>query len=258
MMTRRAVAGSAALAVTIALSLTTVAGTAAAAPITTTPLVEPVVTYGPSDANSIPLLTGTFMVNPKMAGGLPFWWNHTDLTATVLSAPTTDAEDVQAVHDAIALWSSVLAARLPGVSLTDASSDPGSAKNADIVIHLVPHAGGVVWGGSAVCGPQKCLNVLVRTDEPPGQLDRGIPDFADFNPLRVQREALHELGHALGLGHAAPLEQSTDIMGYGWALVDPDVVPILSDCDLLGIRTAFGWYFNGEPPHASPVAEVTC
>lgn len=218
---------------------------------------EPVVTFGPSDAVSIPLLSGTYYVNDKMAGGLPYWWDHTALTAAVQAAPSADAGDVQAIHDAIALWSSVLASRLPEVSLTDISASPDTAKSADIVVHLIPHAGGARFGGNAQCGSQKCMNIIVRTDEPPGAVGR-FPDYFDFDPVRVQREALHELGHALGLGHAQPLLTSTDIMGYGWAMPDPDVIPILSDCDLLGIRTAFSWYFDGEAPHASPIRSVTC
>ena len=222
------------------------------------PTVEPVVTYGPSDADSIPLLAGSYYVNSKQAGGLPYWWDHNNLTAVVQADGGADAEEVLAVHDAIALWSSVLAARLPGISLTDISTANGNPKSADIVVHLVPHAGGVVKGGSAVCGSQKCLNVMVRSDQPPGQVGRDDPNIVDFIPLRIERETLHELGHALGLGHASPIDQSIDIMGYGWANVEPDVTPILSDCDLKGIETAFGWYFNNEPPHASAIPEVIC
>lgn len=258
-MYRRVVRASAAFAVLLTLSLTTAVGTAIAAPLPSAPLsVEPVVSYGPSDADTIPLLAGSYYINAKMAGGLPFWWDHTNLTAVVQSAPNTDPANVKAARDAIGIWSSVLSARLPGISLTDITTSNRNPQKADIVIHLVPHAGGIVWGGLAVCGSQKCLNVLVKTDQPAGQLQRGTPDLTDFTPLRVQRTTLHELGHALGLGHASPRDQSIDIMGYGWAVADPDVTPILSDCDLLGIRTAFGWFYNHEPPHASPIPEVTC
>src|SRR4051812_3292865 len=201
-------------AAAMALGLTTGAATAGAATLPATPrgvANGPVVSFGPSDAVSIPLLAGTYYINPNMAGGLPGWWNHTNLTVAVQSAPTTSAADIQAVHDGIALWRSVLAARLPQVSLTDVTSGTGSPKSADIVIHLVPHAGGIVWGGDAICGSQKCLNILVKSNPPPGHL--GEPDIFDHDPVRVERTTLHELGHALGLGHATPLEQSIDIMG---------------------------------------------
>ena len=218
---------------------------------------EPVVSFGPSDADSVQLLAGSYYINKNQANGVPYWWDHTQLTVAVQAAPSSDAEDIQAVHDAIALWNSVLSSRLPGITMTDVTTR--NPKSADIVVHLVPQAGGIVWGGLALCSPnRRCLNVMVRTDEPPGQLTKGKPDIADFDPLRVERTALHELGHALGLGHASPLEASTDIMGYGWSIADPDVTPILSDCDIEGIRTAFGWFYANEPPHISTVPEIIC
>jgi Matrixin len=133
------------------------------------------------------------------------------------------------------------------------SKKPGTP---DITLRYVPHAGGTQWGGVANCGVQKCLNVIVKSDTPDGHSDE--PDAADVDAVRVQRIAIHELGHALGLGHAAPLETSRDIMGYGWSVPDPDVTPILSDCDLAGIRAAFSWVFANEAPHGSPVDSVVC
>ena len=47
-------------------------------------------------------------------------------------------------------------------------------------------------------------------------------------------------------------------MGYGLAVANPNLVPILSDCDLDGIRAAFGWLFEAEAPHPSTVAYVVC
>ena len=44
-------------------------------------------------------------------------------------------------------------------------------KAADIVVHYVPTAGGVVFGGYAICGAHGCPNILVRSDLPPS-LDR--------------------------------------------------------------------------------------
>lgn len=219
---------------------------------------EPVVTFGATDADTLVLLTGSFYVNDTQVVSQPFWWNHTDLTASVQSTVNDDPIMVQAIHDGIALWSTVLATRLPGISLTDITAEAPNPKSADIIIHYVAHNGGIVKGGFANCGPQKCLTIVVKSDQPDGYVKKDETTVEEFDPLRVQRTVIHEIGHALGLGHAAPLEQSLDLMGYGWAYAVPDVPPILSDCDLQGIATAFSWFFNGTPPAPVTISRLVC
>ena len=58
---------------------------------------------------------------------------------------------------------------------------------------------------------------------------------------------MHELGHALGLGHALPLKESTDLMGYGWHWSN-GIVPTLSECDLAGIAFVFAWALEALTP----------
>lgn len=215
---------------------------------------EALVSYGPSDAESVDVLSGLY--DQSGGPGTSFWWNHTDLTVAVFAAPDADPQLVQAIHEAIATWSSVLESRLPIVSLTDVTDYAHNRQNADIVLRYIPKAGGFSWGGVANCGYQRCPNVLIRSDLIGlDQIRNGEPDF---DATRVYRTALHELGHALGLGHATPLETSLDLMGYGWALADPDLTPILSDCDLAGIAAAFAWAISAEDPHPATVSSVAC
>jgi hypothetical protein len=215
---------------------------------------EPLLTMAPSDADSIEIFSGIF--NQSGGPGTPFWWDHTDLTVAVAPAPNVDPQLLRAIRDGIGTWSAVLAARMPIVSLTDITDTAHNPRSADIVVHYVPKAGGFSFGGKAICGPQHCSNVLIRSDLI--GLDQTRNGEPDFDATRVYRMAVHELGHALGLGHATPLETSRDIMGYGWALPDPDLVPILSDCDLDGIAAVFAWALNGEEPHPATVGSVTC
>jgi hypothetical protein len=179
-----------------------------------------------------------------------YWWDHTDLTIAVQADPHASDEELEAIHDAIATWSAVLLDCFDGlITLTDITDDTLTAQKADIVVHYVRHAGGVVFSGYALCGAHTCHNILVDSIAPPGS------DFEDSSPEMLGWVTLHEVGHALGLGHATNLEESTDLMGYGW----PDLGdPVLSDCDVDALAFVFAWALNGEDPHPPADGPYDC
>jgi hypothetical protein len=170
-----------------------------------------------------------------------YWWDHTDLTIAVQAHPGVSDKHLEAVHDAIATWSKTLDECFDGaITLTDVSGTGNNPqRSADIVLHYNPTAGGSVFGGYAICGDHGCPNIIVRSDLPPSfGVDPYSPEYLGW-------VTLHEVGHALGLGHATNLLESTDLMGYGW----PDLgEPVLSDCDIDALAFVFAWVFEGSAP----------
>ena len=180
-----------------------------------------------------------------------YWWDHTDLTIAVQAHPGVSDAHLAAVHDAIATWSEVLLDCFDGlITLTDVT---GSGKNsqqaADIVVHYNPTSGGTNFAGYAVCGDHGCPNIIVRSDLPPSS---GVDPYS---PEYLGWLTLHEVGHALGLGHATNLLESTDLMGYGW----PDLGdPVLSQCDVEALAFVFAWALEGSEPHEPAVGPYEC
>ena len=177
-----------------------------------------------------------------------YWWDHTDLTIAAQFHPSAAPEQRAAIEDAIATWSATLLDCFDGlITLTDVTGQQRRA--ADIVVHYVPTAGGVVFGGYAICGDHGCPNILVRSDLPPS-LDR-----EPYDPEYLGWVTLHEVGHALGLGHATNLLESTDLMGYGWPEYGD---PVLSDCDLDALAYVFAWALTGTEPQPPAPGPYDC
>jgi predicted Zn-dependent protease len=169
-------------------------------------------------------------------------WEDADITVAVAAAPTVSPEQLAAARQAIATWDSVLRDCFDGqITVTDVTGSKRQA--ADIVVHYVPTAGGTVFGGYAICGVGRCPNILVRSDLPPSLgLDPYSPEYLYY-------VTLHELGHALGLGHATNLLESTDLMGYGWDRTN-GITPVLSQCDVDALAYLFSWALEGTDPPA--------
>ena len=112
---------------------------------------------------------------------------------------------------------------------------------ADIVVHYVPHAGGVQFGGYALCGDHGCPNILVRSDltksERRRRLHARVPRLGDATTSSATRS-----------DSVTPRtsKRAPDLMGYGW----PDLGdPVLSQCDIDGIAFVFAWAIEGSTPH---------
>jgi predicted Zn-dependent protease len=204
---------------------------ASAAPRPAAPTVEPTCNLPESDAEALVILNQFY---PNR-----YYWDHTDLTIAIQAAPNVGEEYIDAIEDAIETWDSVLRECFDGlITLTNVTDTTLNAQLADIVVHYVPTAGGSVFAGYAICGVASCPNILVRSD---------LPSFGgvQYTPEYFYWVTLHEIGHALGLGHATNLLESTDLMGYGW-IGTTDAV--LSQCDIDALAYIFSWALNGTAP----------
>ena len=192
-----------------------------------------------SDAEALVILSNYY---PKR-----YYWDHTDLTIAIQAHPSTTDEQTEALHSAIDAWNQVLLQCFDGlITLTDVTDTALNKQKADIVVHFVPHAGGAFFAGYAICASGGCPNILVRSENPPAW------GSATYDPQLVEWIAMHEIGHALGLGHATNLLESTDLMGYGWPTLGD---PVLSQCDVDALAFVFSWAIEGTepaPPGAGP------
>jgi hypothetical protein len=180
-------------------------------------------------------------------------WEDSNLTISVQTGNSTPPQTVAAVHDAIALWSQTLQKVFRGaVTLTEVSDS-----QADIKVDLTKsRAGGNVFGAFALCAPHRGCTILESSILHP--VPQPIPGKPGDYPYEWSLlTAAHEIGHTLGLGHAQPINTSTDLMGYGaFTIGDPSFS--ISKCDIAALKVVWEWALNGEAPRGPSVETVAC
>ena len=106
-------------------------------------------------------------------------WDDTHLTVSVQAAPNVSDAHLAAVRDAIESWDEVLRSCFDGeVTLTDVTGS--QRRSADIVLHYVPHAGGVVFAVVATSPSvtsSRAVSMAPRTSARSGAI-RGRPATA--------------------------------------------------------------------------------
>ena len=182
--------------------------------------------------------------NDKLAGG--------ELTYKVVGGDTSAH---QAVKDALDAWTT----KLNGLKFTEIS---GKMNSADIMINLDKNGKrNSVNNIASVTNNHRVDNVgqTMTSVDNTGLISNAIMTVYEsvfgspFNKAQIKQIAMHEIGHALGIGHA-------NFKGDLMSPVLNDEIGTISQCDVSAVLAANRWGLgaSGIIPQAPKVDQINC
>ena len=163
--------------------------------------------------------------------------------------PTSDSDQRRIVTDAVNEWN----ARIPNLRLVHEDSNV----DADIEVQLVDGLGGMAAGATLLKFDEDGFINKVTILLPKAAFfiegDSGV--FAvQYDPQKLKEIATHELGHALGLGHA---DFDSDLMSER---LNSDETMDISQCDVTSVLQANQWKLvnNDSIPNSPDEDEISC
>ena len=174
------------------------------------------------------------------------------LSDGVLTYSVTGSDDtaLSIVRGAIQAWDEAL----PELTLTEVA--PGGKRRSDKPDIAIVYGPGSADGGETphATGAQGLTTTYLNSRRMVLRVDIGIDGGpSPINAGAVEQIAKHEVGHALGLGHA---NWDGDLMS---PLVQPSPAPI-PICDVNAVRQANSWKMvdNSRRPKPAPASQSPC